>query len=71
MTWLLPTRSWAYLGVMKILGISFIVFGLFWSIAGFLAYASDIQLGIAVGGINMVGLGIVMVKLSDMTLNKE
>ena len=56
---------------MKILGISFIVFGLFWSIAGFLAYASDIQLGIAVGGINMVGLGIVMVKLSDMTLTKE
>jgi hypothetical protein len=36
-----------------------------------LAYASDIQLGIAVGGINMVGLGIVMVKLSDMTLTKE
>jgi hypothetical protein len=53
---------------MKILGISFIVFGLFWNIAGFLAYASDIQLGIAVGDINMVGLGIVMIKLSDMTL---
>ena len=55
---------------MKILGISFIVFGFFWTIAGFLAYASDIKLGIAVGGINMVGLGIVMVKLSDMTLTK-
>lgn len=64
-------RSWAYLWVMKLIGICFIVFGLFWSIAGFLAYASDIQLGIAVGGINMVGLGIVMVKLSDMTLTKE
>jgi hypothetical protein len=52
---------------MKILGISFIVFGLFFSIAGFWAPAS----GISVGGINMVGLGIVMVKLSDMTLTKE
>ena len=56
---------------MKLLGVCFILFGLFWAIAGFLANASDIQLGIAVGGINMVGLGIVMVKLSDMTLNKE
>jgi hypothetical protein len=36
-----------------------------------LSYASDIQLGIAVGGINMVGLGIVMVKLSDMTFGKD
>jgi hypothetical protein len=56
---------------MKILGISFIVFGLIWTIAGFLSYASDIQLGIAVGGINMVGLGVVMVKLSDMTFGKD
>lgn len=56
---------------MKLIGICFIVFGLFWSIAGFLAYATDIQLGIAVGGINMVGLGLVMVKLSDMNLIKE
>jgi hypothetical protein len=56
---------------MKILGISFIVFGLFWTIAGFLTYASDIQLGIAVGGINMVGIGVVMVKLSDMTFEKN
>jgi hypothetical protein len=56
---------------MKTLGISFIVFGVFWTFAGFLSAASDIQLGLAVGGINMVGLGIVMVKLSDMTLNKE
>ena len=55
---------------MKILGISFIVFGLFWSIAGFLAYASDIQLGIAVGGINMVGLGIVMLKMSEVPQQK-
>jgi hypothetical protein len=54
---------------MKLIGICFIVFGMFWSIAGFLAYASDIQLGIAVGGINMVGLGIVMVKLSDIPTN--
>jgi len=56
---------------MKTLGVSFIVFGIFWTFAGFLSAATDIQLGLAVGGINMVGLGIVMVKLSDMTLTKE
>ena len=56
---------------MKLIGICLIVFGLFWAIAGFLANASDIQLGIAIGGINTVGLGIFMVKISDMTLTNE
>jgi hypothetical protein len=56
---------------MKTMGISFIVFGIFWTFAGFLSAKTDIQLGLAVGGINMVGLGIVMVKLSGIPTNKE
>ena len=49
---------------MKIWGVIFIVCGGFWTLAGFATYASDIQLGIAVSGINMVGLGLVMVFMS-------
>jgi len=33
---------------MKILGISFIVFGLLWAVVGFLSAMTDIQLGLAV-----------------------
>ena len=47
---------------MKALGIIFIIFGALWAIAGFASYASDIQLGIAVSGINMIGIGIIMAK---------
>jgi hypothetical protein len=58
-------RSW---------GIVFIVFGTFWTLAGFLTYASDIQLGIAVSGINMCGIGILMLgvnnKIEDIMLDK-
>jgi hypothetical protein len=56
---------------MKILGISFIVFGLLWAVVGFLSAKTDIQLGLAVGGINMVGLGIVMLKLADKPSSTE
>jgi len=52
---------------MKILGYTFIVFGAIWAIAGFASYASDIQLGIALGGINMIGIGLIMVKISSNT----
>jgi hypothetical protein len=51
--------------VMKVLGIFFIIGGIFWTIAGFISYASDIQLGIAVSGMNMFGLGAVMVHLGE------
>jgi len=47
--------------MLKVWGILFIVFGSLWTLAGFLGYASDIQLGIAVGGINMIGIGILMI----------
>lgn len=50
---------------MKVLGIFFIIGGIFWTIAGFISYASDIQLGIAVSGMNMFGLGVVMVHLGE------
>jgi len=49
---------------MKIWGIAFIVFGVFWTIAGFLSYKSDIQLGIAVTGICMAGIGGVLIAMA-------
>jgi len=53
-------------------GIAFIVFGIFWTLAGFITYASDIQIGIAVSGINMFGIGLLMVgvdsKLKDIAV---
>lgn len=52
---------------MKITGYAFIIFGAIWAIAGFASYASDIQLGIALGGINMIGIGIIMVHISKIT----
>jgi hypothetical protein len=45
---------------MKVWGILFIVFGAFWTIAGFVSYKSDIQLGVALAGINMFGIGYIM-----------
>ena len=48
---------------MKIWGILFVIFGIFWTIAGFFSYKSDIQLGIALAGINMFGIGCIMVHL--------
>lgn len=56
--------------VLKGWGFAFIVFGIFWTLAGFITYASDIQIGIAVSGINMFGIGLLMVgvdsKLKDI-----
>ena len=46
---------------MKMWGIVFIMFGVFWTIAGFVSYKSDIQLGIAVTGICMAGIGGVLI----------
>lgn len=51
---------------MQILGIGFIVIGGLFAISGFLFYASDIQLGIALTGICMLGLGVVMLALNSM-----
>jgi hypothetical protein len=51
---------------MKITGIVFVIAGIFWAIAGFVTYASDIQLGIALSGICMAGIGGVMVGVSNL-----
>lgn len=51
---------------MKIAGIIFVIAGIFWAIAGFVTYASDIQLGIALSGICMAGIGGVMIGLSNV-----
>jgi len=50
---------------MKIWGILFATFGVFWTIAGFISYKSDIQLGIALAGINMFGIGLIMIHLAN------
>ncbi len=49
---------------MKVWGILFLIFGAFWTIAGFISYKSDIQLGIALAGINMFGIGLIMIHLA-------
>jgi hypothetical protein len=55
---------------MKIWGTLFAIFGVFWTIAGFISYKSDIQLGIALAGINMFGIGLIMIHLaSQMATN--
>jgi hypothetical protein len=56
---------------MKIWGIVFVVFGIFWTVAGFLSYKSDIQLGIALAGINMLGIGSIMVHLGGANSTKS
>ena len=50
---------------MKVWGILFLIFGAFWTIAGFISYKSDIQLGIALAGINMLGIGLIMIHLAN------
>jgi hypothetical protein len=50
---------------MKVWGILFVIFGVFWTIAGFLSYKSDIQLGVALAGINMFGIGLIMIHLAN------
>ncbi len=50
---------------MKYGGILFVVFGAFWAAAGFISYKSDIQLGIALAGINMIGIGVIMMRLAN------
>jgi hypothetical protein len=42
-----------------------VIFGVFWTIAGFLSYKSDIQLGVALAGINMFGIGLIMIHLAN------
>ncbi len=49
---------------MKIWGVFFVVFGIFWTIAGFISYNSDIQLAIALAGINMFGIGYIIFHLA-------
>lgn len=63
---------------MKIWGVLFVVFGAFWTIAGFVSYKSDIQLGVALAGINMFGIGYIMFSMAkrdkseiDSAVNEE
>jgi len=56
---------------MKIWGILFVIFGIFWTIAGFISYKSDVQLGVALAGINMFGIGCIMVYLGSQKDGKH
>ena len=51
---------------MKILGILFVIFGVLLTLAGFFSYASDIQLIVAFIGINMTGIGAIMIYLNGI-----
>jgi len=51
---------------MKILGILFVIIGVFLALVGFTSYASDIQLIVAFVGVNMAGLGSVMIYLTGI-----
>ena len=51
---------------MKITGALFIIGGIFWALLGFATYASDIQLGIALSGICMAGIGGVLIGISNV-----
>lgn len=56
---------------MKIWGVLFVIFGAFWTIAGFVSYKSDIQLGVALAGINMFGIGYIMFHLAKQESEKS
>ena len=49
---------------MKIFGIVFIAIGILVSVSGFVNSATDIQLGIGIMGIALVGTGLILVYLS-------
>jgi hypothetical protein len=51
---------------MKILGVIFVIVGIFLGLAGFFSFATDIQLIVAFTGVNMAGLGSVMIYLSGI-----
>jgi hypothetical protein len=51
---------------MKILGILFVIIGVFLALVGFTSYASDIQLIVAFVGVNMAGLGSIMIYLTGI-----
>lgn len=51
---------------MKIFGVLFIVFGGLFALAGFLSSSTDIQLGIGISGLCMVGIGIILIGISSI-----
>ena len=51
---------------MEIVGVVLIIFGGFWTIVGFLSYTSDIQLGLAITGVCIAGVGGVLIALASI-----
>ncbi len=48
---------------MKAMGWVFVILGVLTAIAGFASMASDIQIIVGLCGVNMVGIGLVLVRL--------
>jgi hypothetical protein len=46
------------------MGTIFIVVGGLFTALGLLSMSSDIQLGIAVGGLNLIGIGLILNKMA-------
>lgn len=57
--------------MLKGWGYFFVIVGLFWTLAGLSSSASDIQLGIAVSGMNMFGIGILMLGVNSKFMSKD
>jgi hypothetical protein len=49
---------------LKITGVILIVVGVIWALLGFATYSSDIQLGIALSGICIAGIGYALIGIS-------
>jgi len=56
---------------MMIFGILFILLGILISLAGLTFYVSDIQLGIGITGINMIGIGIILIGIANLQKKSE
>ena len=61
-----PIKKLGYYLDMEIVGVVLIIFGGFWTIVGFLSYTSDIQLGLAITGVCIAGVGGVLIALASI-----
>jgi hypothetical protein len=52
-------------GIMKVFGGIFVVLGVLTTLVGLVNAQTDIQIGIAVGGVNMFGIGIIISMMAN------
>jgi hypothetical protein len=51
---------------MTFVGYGFCLFGILWAVLGFASYSSDIQIGIALIGICMFGIGLLLISIDSV-----